>query len=167
MSPQKQGAWTIAGYVAQALLIGLVAFMLWAHTGMKRRVIAAERMVGGHFAAGDALAELVVLDTAYRQSTLSFQSSRVQVVLVNPSCDSCAAVARTLGGHPQTLVLTMAPPQAAKEFVERYRVANPTYAIARPLPRGVGARMGAAPQIFVIDHGRVVRTCASLTECGM
>lgn len=40
-----------------------------------------------------------------------------------------------------------------------------TRTLGDPLPANIAAQLHVYPQLFVVDRGKVVRTCATLAEC--
>jgi hypothetical protein len=94
---------------------------------------------------------------------LDLRTTRGIVAIVNPGCESCRELMASTRGMPDVHLLSVA---SLEETRANAQALGPN---ARVVPPGVsgelGTRLQIYPQLFVIDRGEIVRTCAKIQEC--
>lgn len=112
------------------------------------------------FHAGDSLPALQVIDLTGKPQTLRFQEGRVVVALVDPGCASCEAVIRSLRSVPAARIISVADLTGTEPILR----GTPNAYVSDPRDP-LRRHFGKVPQILVVEHEKVMRTCATAREC--
>ena len=96
------------------------------------------------------------------RGTLDLRQSRSVVAIVDPRCESCKEIIATLRPQPNLHVLSVAPLEETRAMASQSGLTTITRTLVEPYP---SAQFHTYPQVFVVDRGRVVRTCATVNEC--
>jgi hypothetical protein len=99
------------------------------------------------------------------RGTLDLRQTRSVVAIVDPRCESCKEIIATLRPQPDLHVLSVAPFGETRTMATQAGLAEVTRTLGEPLPASVAAQLHVYPQVFVVDRGKVVRTCATVAEC--
>ncbi len=149
----------------EAAVIVVFVLLIWNNFTLRRqqsRSAAAVKTTRG-FAVLEKLGAIPAQSLDGKQNDLDLRSARGVVAIVNPSCDSCRELVASMRGVPGVHVLSVASLEETRAMV---KVLGPD---TRVIPRNVGGALGSRlmvyPQLFVIDHGEIVRTCARVEEC--
>ena len=149
--------------VLEVAVAVLFALLIWKNYTLRRQArAAAVPSVRQHaFVARDAIASIPILDLGGKPGVLDLQSGRTTIAIVDPRCDSCRELVATLRGVTTVRVLSVAPVDETRRLAEQSGLGATVSALGQPLP----PQLQIYPQLFIVDHGKVVRTCASLAEC--
>jgi hypothetical protein len=141
-----------------AVIASLVA-LVWNNYTLRRqqtRAAAATKLARG-FVPKDELHAIPVLGS---HAAIDLTKGRAVVAVVDPRCDSCRELVGTLRAAPDLHVISVAPPAETKQLAHLN-----ARTLGGPLPPAVAAQFKIYPQLFVVDRGNVVRTCATVAEC--
>lgn len=134
--------------------------LIWNNFTLRRqqtRAAAAVKSSRG-FAVGERLGAIPATSLDGRPNDLDLRASRGIVAIVNPGCESCRELVASMRGVSDVHVLSVVSP-GAKDLGAGTRV------IPENVTGAFGAQLKTYPQLFVIDHGEIVRTCARIAEC--
>lgn len=144
----------------------MFALLLWQNFALRRQLAhsAAAGRSARAFAVHDSIEPLPVIDLAGSRST--FQPGRRMVVaIVDPRCDSCRKLLAQIRPDSGVQVLSVAPLEETRAMAQNSGLTAVTHALGKPLPARNELQLSIYPQLFVVDGGHVVRTCASINEC--
>lgn len=149
--------------VLEVAVVAVFALLIWQNLALRRQArAAATPSVRQHaFVARDAIGSVPVLDLTGRPGVLDLQAGRTTIAIVDPRCDSCRELLATLRGAAGVVVLSVAPVGETQTLARESGLGAVVRALGAPVP----AQFQIYPQLFVVDHGKVVRTCVSLAEC--
>ncbi|HKO57121.1 MAG TPA: hypothetical protein VJ276_14685 [Thermoanaerobaculia bacterium] len=148
-------------------MVVVFALLIWSNYTLRRqhaRSVAAVKSARA-FAVHDSIDALPVVDLTGARGTLPF-NGRTIVAIVDPRCDSCRELLGGIRPDGGTQVLSVAPLTETIAMAKATRLTAVTHALAEPPGGRIDPRTQIYPQLFVVEHGRVVRTCASVSECG-
>jgi hypothetical protein len=157
--------------VLRPLLEGAVVVMFLLLIGsnftLRRQVhAAAVPTVSQHgFVPRDVLPPFPVVDTAGKPQTLDLRAGRTIVAIVDPGCGSCRELVASLRGATDVRVLSVATPEETRRLAEQSGLGAVTFTLGTPLPKRLESTLRIYPQLFVVDGGKVVRSCATIGEC--
>jgi hypothetical protein len=153
--------------VLEVAVVVLFALLIWKNYALRRQARAAAVPSGRQhaFVARDAIASIPIVDLAGKPGVLDLQSGRTTIAVVDPGCDSCQELIGTLRGASGVRVLSVAPADETRKLAEQSGLGNAVSALGQPLPKPIAPQLQIYPQLFIVDHGKVVRTCASWSEC--
>lgn len=153
--------------VLEAAVVVVFLLLIWNNYTLRRQ---QARPAGGPapargFIPKDVIESVptVALDGA--RGTLDLRRSRSVVAIVDPRCESCKELIATLRPQPDLHVLSVAPLPETRTMAEQSGLTSATRILGEPLPANVAAQLQNYPQLFVVDLGKVVRTCATVAEC--
>jgi hypothetical protein len=145
--------------VLEWAVVVVFALLIWNNYTLRRQQVrAAAATPRQAFAARDVFRALPVVDTTGRESVLELAHGRAVVAIVDPRCESCRELIAQLRGT-RAHVISLAP------MAETRKMNVPAYVARAPLPPEVERQLQIYPQLFVVDRGKVVRTCATVAEC--
>ena len=149
----------------EVAVVVVFAFLIWNNFTLRRqqtRAAAAVKSSRG-FTVRDQLGALPVVTLDGKKRDLDLRTSRGVVAIVNPTCDSCRELVASTRGMPGVHVLSVA---SLEETRAQAKTLGPnTLVLAQRMGGELGSRLMIYPQLFVIDRGEVVRTCARIQEC--
>jgi hypothetical protein len=158
--------------VLRPLLEGavVVVFMLlvWSNFTLRRQARAAAiPTVSQHgFVPRDALRTIPIVDVNGKPGTLDLQRGRTIVAIVDPRCESCRALVDSMRGSASGIrILSMAPLAETREMAQKTGLTPAIAMLGQPIPRRLESQLQIYPQLFIVDSGKVVRSCATLEEC--
>ena len=154
--------------VLEVAVVAVFLLLIWNNYTLRRdqaRLIAATPPVRG-FVPKDVLPAIPTLALDGTRGTLDLGQTRATVAIVDPRCESCKELIATLSPRPDLQVLSVAPLPETRAMATQSGLTAVTRLLGEPLPGSVGSQLRVYPQIFVVDRGRVVRTCATAAECG-
>jgi hypothetical protein len=140
--------------------------LIWHNYTLRRqlaRAAAASRTARG-FVPNDTLASVPTLDRNGNPGSLDLENTRTTLAIVDPRCDSCRELLRQLPPSGVQIV-SVAPVAETAALAKEVKAEAITHALGRPLPSALEAKFHINPQVFVVDRGRVVRTCVNFAEC--
>ena len=153
--------------VLEVAFVGLFLLLIWNNFALRRqqaRVAAAVSPARG-FMVKDYVETIPTVDLNGRPGSLDLRGQRTIVAVIDPRCESCRELIASLRGARGVRVLSVAPPAVTRPLAERSGLAAVTSVVGQPLPKGNERQLQFFPQLFVVDRGKVVRTCASVGEC--
>jgi len=148
-------------------VVAVFLFLVWNNYTLRRQhaSVAAAPPGARGFVPKDFLESIPTVGLDGARGTLDLRGSRSVVAIVDPRCESCREVIATLRPQPDLHVLSIAPPAETRAMAAETGLTTVTRNIGEPLPPNVGAQLHVYPQLFVVDRGMVVRTCATIAEC--
>ena len=165
VSPAQRRPLPLLRALLEGAVVVVFVLLIWNNFTLRRqstRAAAAAKSFRG-FAVHERLGAIPALALDGRQNDLDLRASRGTVAIVNPGCESCRELVASLRGVKDVHVLS------AASLAETRAAANLLGPEARVIPDSVsgafGAQLKTYPQLFVIDHGEIVRTCARIAEC--
>ena len=154
----------LRGLLEGAVVLVFV-LLIWNNFTLRRQqtgAAAAVKTTRG-FGVHEQLGAIPAMTLDGKPGDLDLRSARGIVAIVNPSCDSCRTLMASTRGMADVHVLSVA------SLEETRAVAADLGSHVRVVPRKVGGALGSRlqvyPQLFIIDRGQVVRTCATIAEC--
>jgi hypothetical protein len=159
-------ALTIRG-VLEAAVVVVFALLIWNSFTLRRQWshAAAAAKSARAFAVHDSIDNVPIVRLTGTQDTLHF-GGRTIVAIVDPRCESCRELLRGIHGDSGVQVLSVAPLPETNAMARTTGLTAVTYKLKDPAAGTADLRLQIYPQLFVVERGRVVRTCASITECG-
>lgn len=157
---------TVLGVLEVAALV-VLGLLVWKSSVLQRQLSEALSRQSQVLSVGQRMEQVPIIDLNGRSRQLDLRSSRNMVVVVDPSCASCGVVLSRLGSVPGVYVMSIGAPSAAKALAEKYDLVDNTFVIRPPLPDALDRGFRTFPQIVIVERGRVMRTCATLSECGV
>jgi hypothetical protein len=149
----------------EVAVVVVFALLIWNNFSLRRQAshaAAAAKTTRG-FAVTEKIGAIPATTLDGRPSDLDLRNTRGIVAIVNPTCESCRELVASTRGMPDVHVLSVA------SIEETRALAKDLGPNARVVTRSVGGALGTQlkiyPQLVVIDHGEVVRTCAKIAEC--
>lgn len=139
--------------------------MIWQNYKLRQMVAAVPHPAPSAVTVRDRMMALPVMNLDNKSVALEFRGTRTMVAVVSPNCGSCEALLGQLPREPSTRVLSIGPLAATKAMAERYDIARQTFILTPSSPKELDRALRAYPQLFVVDRGQVVRTCATVAEC--
>ncbi|HEV7920224.1 MAG TPA: hypothetical protein VGR02_05480 [Thermoanaerobaculia bacterium] len=149
--------------VLEAAVIVVFALLVWNNYSLRRQHIrpaAAAVKSARSFVVHDSLSALPVTDLTGAARTLAL-SQRTIVAIVDPRCDSCRTLLAAIRPESGAQVLSVASLAETRAMAEASGLQSVTYVLGN----STDPRLQIYPQLFVVDGGKVVRTCASMAEC--
>jgi len=155
-----------AGILRSLLEVAVVivfALLVWNNYTLRRQQSRAAAVTKSEraFVARDQLEVIPATGLDGRRRDLDFRKGRAVVAIVDPRCESCREVLAAARNVPDLRILSVAPLAETRAG----NVPPSTSVVVQPLPGPTGARLSIFPQLFVVDRGQVVRTCANVGEC--
>jgi hypothetical protein len=151
----------------EAAVVVVFLLLIWSNFTLRRQARAAAiPTISQHgFVPRDFIRTIPVLDVNGNAGTLDLQRGRTIVAIVDPRCDSCRELVVSMRGTPGIRVLSMAPREETRKMAEQSGLTAVTSMLGKPLPTRLESQLQIYPQLFVVDGGKVVRSCATLAEC--
>ena len=145
--------------VLESAVVVVFALLIWNNYTLRRQQVRAAAAASRQaFVPRDVFRTLPIIDPAGKAGVLDLTNGRSVVAIVDPRCESCRELIAQVGGTGAH-VISLAP------LAETRKRNVPAYVARAPLPREVERQLQIYPQLFVVDRGKVVRTCANLAEC--
>jgi hypothetical protein len=141
--------------------------LIWHNYTLRRhlaRAAAASRTARG-FVPNDTLAGVPTFDLNGNPGSLDLGKTRTTLAIVDPRCDSCRELLAQLPPGGGVRIVSVAPVAETAALAKEARIETITHALGKPLPAALEAKFHINPQVFVVDRGRVVRTCVNFAEC--
>lgn len=152
----------------EVAVVVVFALLIWNNYTLRRQQLhaatAATASVRG-FVPKDVIETLPIIALDGKHGTLDLRQSRSVIAVVDPRCESCKALIEKLRPQPGLHVLSVAPLAETRTMAEQSGLAEVTRIVGEPLPARIGVQFHVYPQVFVVDRGMVVRTCATVSEC--
>ena len=160
---ETQGRARIGRTLLEAAVVIVFVLLVWNNATLRRREARAAAATRGEhgFVARERVGVIPATALDGTRRDLDLRETRAVVAIVDPRCDSCREILTSVEDMPDVRVLSVAPPADSRAGGMPPR----TYVVAQPLPAGLASRFAVFPQLFVIDRGEIVRTCARVAEC--
>jgi len=154
----------IAIHALELVVIVVFGFLIRDNAVLRRQVRAAAASSAARaFVPGDSLKTVPALDVGGGPVTIDFMRSRSIVAIVDPRCASCETLVASLPGTPDLRVLSVAQVAETRTMAAKLGIAGNTSSV--PFADTIARQLRIYPQLIVVDHGKVVRTCATIAEC--
>jgi hypothetical protein len=143
-------------------------FLIWNNYTLRRRPAAGVTPPSSRgFVPKDFVESIPTIALDGTRGSIDLRQSRAVVALVDPRCESCKEIIATLRPQPDLHVLSVAPMPETRTMATQAGLTAVTRILDEPrIPERNGVQFHIYPQVFVVDHGKVVRTCATIAECG-
>lgn len=152
--------------VLELAVVVVFAFLIWNNYTLRRqhsRAVAAVKSARA-FIVHDSISALPIVELNGAPATLPLER-RTIVAIVDPRCDSCRALLARIHPNSGVQVVSVAPMAETRAMAQESGLGSVTHALATPENARADPRLQIYPQLFVVDQGHVVRTCASIDEC--
>lgn len=149
----------------EAAVIVVFVLLIWNNFTLRRRqsrAAAAAKSTRG-FSVREQVGAIPATTLDGNRRDLDLRTARGIVAIVNPSCDSCRALIASTRGMPHVHVLSVASLEETRAMAKD--LGPDTRVVTQPLPGSLASRLQIYPQLFVMDRGEIVRTCATIREC--
>jgi hypothetical protein len=153
--------------ILEVAVVVVFVLLVWNNYSLRRqqiRAAAAKKSAHG-FVAREQVGVIPATALDGRPRDLDLRATRAVVAIVNPSCDSCREILKAVRGASDVRVLSIASLAETQAAAQDLGLGATTSVVAQPLPKGLASRLQIYPQLFVLDRGEVVRTCARIEEC--
>jgi hypothetical protein len=147
---------------AEAAIVIGVLFVLY-HNVTLRRSLKVTSKWAPRFNARGYVAPIAVFDLAGKSMSLDLRTGRSIVAIIDPECATCAATMEEAQRAPNVLIVSVGDPAQTRKLLGNPQSGRRTFVFDRR--RGTREVLGAFPQVFAVDDGKVVRTCSSVREC--
>lgn len=153
--------------ILEGAVVVVFALLVWNNYTLRRHSLAAAANVTRQraFVPKDFMKTLPTIDLQGVHGSWDFQTGRFVVAIIDPRCPSCESMIQTLRGQSDIRILSLAPLKETLELVESPGLAGATRMLGSPVPMALDPQLHMYPQLLIVDHGMVVRTCASIAEC--
>ena len=149
--------------ILEGAVVVVFVLLIWNNYTLRQqqRIMAKAMSHGRGFAPQDSIGDVATVELSGRPAQLHLGQGRHVVAVVDPRCDSCRELVATLRPSPDLVVMTLAPPELARPMAAQAGLTAMTHSLRQPLARP----WLVYPQVFVVDRGKVVRTCLTVAEC--
>lgn len=148
--------------ILEGAVIVVFLLLIWNNAVLRRQVGASAAPAGRHgFSVKDVIRTVPAHDLSGKPRVVDLQSGRTIVAIVDPRCESCRELVAALHGARGVQLISLAPPDETRVMAETAGLAASTSVLTDDAP----ARFHIYPQLFVVERGLVVRTCATVGEC--
>ena len=170
----EQPRWkTIAGRALEVAVVIAIGGLIWSNYTLRARGARAQSARPATlqaFAVGERFDRIPVVRADGSAQTLDLTAGRTLVAVLNPSCGSCQTSLAQLGAIsplPSIVFAAKDSPPGLPEAAAKAGLRDRVYTVATAASPQFRERFVVNPQIFVVDRGKVVRTCASVAECSV
>jgi hypothetical protein len=152
--------------VLELAVVVVFAFLIWNNYTLRRQQTRAAAAVKSAraFTVHDSIAALPIVELNGARGTLPLDR-RTIVAIVDPRCDSCRALLARIRSDSGVQIVSVAPIAETRAMAQESGLNSVTHALATPETARIDPRLQIYPQLFVVEQGHVVRTCASIDEC--
>ncbi len=168
---EREGSFREAGRAALRILelgaIVVFCLLVWKNAELRRQLTSATGGQSRVLTAGQRLDGLQITDLNGQRRDFKPEAERSLVIVVDPGCGSCDRVLAAVPPTVQPYVLSIGKADATKKMAERYKLLSSTFLVQPPLPATLDRAFRSSPQIVAVQRGSVMRTCATLLECGV
>jgi hypothetical protein len=161
-----------AARILEALVLMAVVVLVWSNYTLRRRLKTPAFPPSAEvraFAVGERLTRVPVTRPDRRAAhVLDFTKRRALVVVVNPSCGTCQSIVEAVASAELLEPVVFTARESAAELARGAAplgLSDRIFALDPSLPRKFQDRFVINPQVFIVDHGKVVRTCQNVKEC--
>jgi hypothetical protein len=155
-------------FILETAFVVVFALLIWNNYTMRRHAsghAAASMIPHRGFVPKDRIATLPTVDLTGRAGTLDLRNGRTLVAVVDPRCESCRELIATMRETPGARVLSVAPLDETRTMAKQAALLAPIAMVGTGVPKSIAPQLEIYPQLFVVDRGVVVRTCATVEEC--
>jgi hypothetical protein len=162
---EPRRAITVRGVLELAVVV-VFALLIWNNYSLRRQQARSAAAVKSAraFAVHDSIDSLPVVEWNGSQRRLQLDR-RTIVAIVDPGCDSCRHLLAELRPESGAQVFSVASLAATRAMAEARGITAVTHVLGDSGVGPLDPRLHIYPQLFVVDRGKVVRTCASIDEC--
>ncbi|HEV7238829.1 MAG TPA: hypothetical protein VGQ36_06275 [Thermoanaerobaculia bacterium] len=154
--------------ILEVAVVVVFVLLIWNNFALRRqqqvRAAAAAKGLRG-FTVREQVGVIPATALDGTKRDLDLRNTRAVVAIVNPSCDSCREILTSVRNAPDVRVLSVASLEETRAMAKDLGLGATTSVVAQPLPKALASRLQIYPQLFVLDRGEVVRTCARIEEC--
>jgi hypothetical protein len=162
---KPRSAVVVRGALELAVVV-VFAFLIWNNYTLRRQQTRAAAAVKSAraFTVHDSIAALPIVEWNGARGTLLL-NGRTIVAVVDPRCDSCRTLLAGIRPDSGVQIVSVAPLAETRAMAQETGLGSVTHALATPENARLDPRLQIYPQLFVVEQGHVVRTCASIEEC--
>ncbi len=169
----EQTQWKrIATFGLEGAVILAVGVLVWSNYSLRAQVRRAQTVRPAAamraFAVGERLDRVPVVRADGSAQTLDLTSGRMVVAVLNPSCGTCQTTLAQLGAAlsvPSLIFASRDADAGLSAVAAKFGLRDRAYTVSGSVSPQFRERFVINPQIFVIDRGKIVRTCDSVAEC--
>lgn len=167
------GRWkAIAARGLEVAAIAAICVLVWSNYTLRARVRRAQHAHAEAplraFAVGDRLERVQAVRPDGSPQNVDLRARRTVVAVLNPSCGTCQAALAQLGNTSRIASVVFASRDSEAglaDLAARFGLRERVFSISTAASPQFRERFVINPQIFVVDRGKVVRTCDSVAEC--
>lgn len=160
---ETRGRTNLLRTLLEAAVVVVFVLLVWNNWTLRRQQTRAAAVTRSEhaFVVKEHIGVIPATGLDGRRRDLDLRNTRAVVAVVDPRCESCREILAAARDVPNLHVLSVAP------LAETREGGMPASAsvIVQPVPEALKPRLAIFPQLFVIDHGQIVRTCANVREC--
>lgn len=162
---ERRSAFSLRALLEVAVVV-VFAALIWSNTTLRRQQVrsAAAAKSARAFTVHDSLDALPVVELTGARGTFR-PDRRAIVAIVDPRCESCRVLLTGIRPDSGVQVLSVAPLAETRAMAQAAGLTAVTHVLGTPLPARIESQLQIYPQLFVVENGQVVRTCASMKEC--
>lgn len=149
----------------EVAVVVLFVLLIWNNFTLRRQQsrAAAASKSARHFGVYEQIGAIPAMSLDGRPGDIDLRNTRGIVAIVNPGCESCRELVASTRGMTDVHVLSVASLEETRALGNN--LGPNTRVLRQPVAGALGARLQTYPQLFVIDRGHIVRTCARIAEC--
>lgn len=153
--------------ILEVAVVIVFVLLVWNNFSLRRQQsrAAAAKKSGHGFVARERVGAIPATALDGTRRDLDLRNTRAVVAIVNPSCDSCREILNAVRGATDVHVLSVGSLAETQAMAKDLGLGATASVVAQPVPKGLASRLQIYPQLFVLDGGEVVRTCARIEEC--
>jgi len=155
-------------FILETAFVVVFALLIWNNYTMRRHATghaAASIIPHRGFIPKDRIAVLPVVDLNGHAAQLDLRNGRTLMAIVDPRCESCRELIGTMKDVRDARILSVAPLAETRTMASQSPTASPVAMVGTGVPKRIAPQLEVYPQLFLVDRGVVVRTCASVEEC--
>jgi hypothetical protein len=147
----------------EVAVVVVFALLVWNNYTMRRQQSRAAAVGKSEraFVVRDQPGVIPATGLDGRRRDLDLRDGRAVVAVIDPRCESCREILAQARNVPEVRLLSVAPLAETRQG----GVPPSTRVVVQPFPEQLGMRLAIYPQVFVVEGGQVVRTCATVAEC--
>lgn len=151
----------------EAAVVVVFVLLIWNNYTLRRQQTRGtpETTPKRGFVPKDSIESIPTIALDGKPGTLDLRQSRSVIAVVDPRCESCKELIATLRPQPNLHVLSVAPLPETRTMATQSGLTAITRSLGEHPPTRTGTQFHVYPQVFVVDRGKVVRTCATIDEC--
>jgi hypothetical protein len=127
----------------EVAVVVVFVLLVWNNDSLRRqqsRAVAAKKSAHG-FVAREQVGAIPATTLDGTPRDLDLRATRAIVVIVDPRCDSCREILKSVRGAPDVRVLSVAPLAETQATAKDLALGTTTSVVTQPLPQGFASRL--------------------------